>query len=110
MAEKKQYQRIQSKQVRIWKEKYQRDGILILYDRFGKASWEMKSSMSRFSSYHAAVPIDDITDFDGNVSKFKSEYPSVLREEIDKMVKAYPDNHRIREDQRMLLKVFGGRK
>ncbi len=66
--------------------------------------------MSRFSSYHAAVPIDDITDFDVNVLKFKLEYPSVLREEIDKMVKAYPDNHRIREDQRMMLKVFGGRK
>lgn len=98
MAEKKQYQRIQTKQVRIWKEKYLRDGILILYDRFGKASWEMKSSMSRFSSYHAAFAIDDITDFDGNVSKFKSEYPSALIEEIDKMGKAYSDNHRISED------------
>lgn len=73
-------------------------GILILYDRFGKASWEMKSSMSRFSSYHAAFAIDDITDFDGNVSKFKSEYPSALIEEIDKMGKAYSDNHRISED------------
>lgn len=110
MAEKKQYQRIQTKQVRIWKEKYLRDGILILYDRFGKASWEMKSSMSRFSSYHAAVPIDDITNFDGNVSKFMAEYPSVLKGEIEKMIEAYPENHRIREDLRMMLKVFGGRK
>ena len=110
MTEKKKYQRIQTKQVRIWKEKYLREGVLILYDRFEKASWEMKSSMSRFSSYHAAVPIDDITDFERNVSKFKAEYPSVLREEIDKMVEAYPENHRIREDRRMLLKVFGGRK
>lgn len=110
MAEKKQYPRIQTKQVRIWKEKYLHDGIQIFYDRFGNASWFMKSAMDRFSSYHAAVPIEDITDYDRNVSLFQKDYPAVLREEINKMVKAYPDNHRIREDQRMLLKIFVGRK
>ena len=109
MSWKKEYNKtkIQTKVVKKWKEKYRLYGIQIVYDRYGKASWEMKSSMERFASYHAAVPIDDITAFDDNVAKFRWDYPDLLKAEIDKIVSAYPDNPRFREDQRMFMKVFG---
>ena len=67
----------------------------------------MKSSLERFASYHASVQIGDITAFDDNVAKFKSEYPILLKTEIKNIVNAYPDNPRFREDQRMFMKVFG---
>lgn len=92
------------------KEKYRLSGIQIIYDRYGKASWKMRSSIERFASYHAAVEIDDITAFDDNIAQFHARYPSLLRTAINEMLNAYPDNPRIREDQRMFLKVFGGRK
>ena len=109
MSWKKEYnqKKIQTKVVNRWKEKYRLNGIQIIFDRYGKASWEMKSSLERFASYHAAVMIDDITAFDENVAKFKREYPDLLKVEIEKIANAYPDNPRFREDQRMFMKVFG---
>lgn len=42
--------------------------------------------------------IEDITAFDENVAKFKSEYPYLLKAEIEKIANAYHDNPRFRED------------
>lgn len=109
MAWKKKYNqtKIQTKVVNRLKEKYRLSGIRIVYDRYGKATWKMKSSLERFASYHASVQIGDIAAFDDNVAKFKSEYPHLLKTEINNIANAYPDNPRFREDQRMFMKVFG---
>jgi len=108
MATKKSYPRIQSKIVKKWKEKYRLNSIEISYNRFGTPIWEMRSTNSRSISYQGAVPIKDITDLDNNVELFKREYPSVLKAELDAMVKAYPDDRRFKEDMRMFQRLFGG--
>ena len=107
MATKKSYPRIQSKIVWRWKEKYRLNGIEISYNRFGKPTWEMRSTNSRFISYQGAVPIKDITDLDNNVELFKREYPALLKAELDSMIQAYPEDRRFKEDLRMFLRLFG---
>ena len=107
METKKKYPRIQSKIVKKWKEKYRLNGIEIIYNRFGTPTWEMRSSNSRFVTYQGAVPIKDITELEKNVELFKKEYPSVLKVELDSMIKAYPDDRRFKEDLRMFQRLFG---
>ena len=107
MATKKSYPRIQSKIVKKLKEKYRLNGIEISYNRFGKPTWEMRSTNSRFISYQGAVPIKDITDLDNNVELFKREYPALLKAELDSMIQAYPEDRRFKEDLRMFLRLFG---
>ncbi len=101
--------RIQSKVVKVWKEKYRLNGIEISYNRFGVPTWEMRSSNSRFASYQCAIPISDITALDENVELFKKDYSALLRAEIAKLTEAYPDDRRIKEDSRMFQRVFGGK-
>ena len=99
--------RIQSKVVKVWKEKYRLKGIEISYNRFGVPTWEMRSSNSRFVTYQCAVPIRDITEFDENVDLFNREYPQLLRDEIARLVESYPADRRIKEDSRMFQRAFG---
>ena len=107
METKKKYPRIQSKIVKKWKEKYRLNGIEISYNRFGTPTWEMRSNSSRFVTYQGAIPIKDITELQKNVELFKKEYPSVLKAELDVMIKAYPDDRRFKEDLRMFQRLFG---
>lgn len=110
MATKKKPQvRIQSKIVKQWKEKYRLNGIEIFYNRFGVPTWEMRSMNSRFITYQGAVPIKDITELEKNIVLFKKEYPSVLKAELDAMLKAYPDDRKFKEDNRMFQRLFGGK-
>lgn len=67
----------------------------------------MRSINSRFVTYQGAVPIKDITELEKNVELFKKEYPSVLKAELDAMIKAYPDDRRFKEDLRMFQRLFG---
>ena len=67
----------------------------------------MRSSNSRFITYQYAVPIKDITELETNVELFKKEYPRVLKEEVEMLVKSYPDDRRFKEDHRMFLRMFG---
>jgi hypothetical protein len=67
----------------------------------------MRSTNSRFVTYQGAVPIKDITVLEKNVELFKKEYPSVLKAELDAMIKAYPDDRRFKEDLRMFQRLFG---
>ena len=99
--------RIQSKVVKVWKEKYLLKGIDIRYNRFGVPTWEMRSSNSRFITYQCAVPIKDITELEANVELFKREYPRVLKKEVEMLVKSYPDDRRFKEDHRVFLRMFG---
>ena len=107
METKKKYPRIQSKIVKKWKEKYRLNGIEISYNRFGIPTWEMRSNNSRFVTYQGAASIKDITELEKNVELFKKEYPSVLKAELDAMIKAYPDDRRFKEDLRMFQRLFG---
>ena len=66
----------------------------------------MRSINSRFVTYQGAVPIKDITELEKNVELFKKEYPSVLKAELDAMIKAYPDDRRFKEDLRMFQRLF----
>ena len=108
METKKKYPRIQSKIVKKWKEKYRLNGIEISYNRFGTPTWEMRSSNSRFVTYQCSVPIKDITKLEANVELFKREYSKVLKEEVEMLVKSYPDDRRFKEDHRMFMRMFGG--
>ena len=91
----------------MWKEKYLLKGIDIRYNWFGVPAWEMRSSNSRFITYQCAVPIKDITELEANVELFKREYPGLLKEEVEMLVKSYPDDRRFKEDHRMFLRMFG---
>ena len=108
MEVKKTYPRIQSKVVKVWKEKYLHNGIDIRYNRHGVATWEMRSSNARFVIYQCAIPIKDITELDLNVELFKVEYPKILKKEVEMLLKAYPDDRGIKEDYRMFQRMFGG--
>ena len=68
----------------------------------------MRSSNSRFVTYQCAVPIKDITELEANVELFKREYPKVLKEEVEMLVKSYPDDRRFKEDHRMFKRLYGG--
>ncbi len=109
-TEKKTYPRLQSKVVKRWKEKYLQLGVDISYCRFGHPTWQMKSSNARFVVYQCCIEIGDITKLEENMERFKKEYPDLLRADIDRMLEAYPDDRRIKEDSRMYLRLFGKRK
>ena len=54
------------------------------------------------------MPITDVTKLEKNTEKFKKKYPALLKAEIEKMIDAYPDDNKFREDLRTCLRVFGG--
>ena len=96
MKEKKPSKpRIQSKVVKVWKEKYLLKGIDIRYNRFGIPMWEMRSSNSRFITYQCAVPIKDITKLETNVELFKKEYPRVQLQDKKKETKSVVTGEKI---------------
>lgn len=107
MAEKTNPPRLQSKVVKRWKEKYLAQGVEISYCRFDKPTWIMKSSNTRFGMYNSAIEISDITNLEKNIALFRKEYPALLGADIERMLKAYPDDRKIKEDNRMYLRVFG---
>ncbi len=109
-TEKTNPPRLQSKVVKRWKEKYLAQGVEISYCRFDRPTWIMKSSNARFVTYNSAVEISDITKFEENMELFRKEYPALLGADIERMLKAYPDDRKIKEDNRMYLRVFGRKK
>lgn len=106
-TEKTNPPRLQSKVVKRWKEKYLAQGVEISYCRFDKPTWIMKSSNTRFGMYNSAIEISDITNLEKNIALFRKEYPALLGADIERMLKAYPDDRKIKEDNRMYLRVFG---
>ena len=94
--------------VKQWKDLYLLRGIEISYERYGEPTWVMKSNYPRFKSYQTSVPITDVTKLEKNTEKFKKKYPALLKAEIEKMIDAYPDDNKFREDLRTCLRVFGG--
>ena len=98
-TEKTNPPRLQSKAVERWKEKYLAQGVEISYCRFDKPTWIMKSSNARFVMYNSAIEISDITNLEENIALFRKEYPALLGADIERMLKAYPDDRKIKEDK-----------
>ena len=49
--------------------------------------------------YNSAIEISDITNLEENIALFRKEYPALLGADIERMLKAYPDDRKIKEDK-----------
>ena len=98
----------QSKEVKQWRDLYLLKGIVISHERCDEPTLTMKSSYPQFHSYQAAVPIRDVTKLEKNAETFKKKYPTLLKTEIEKMMAAYPEEAKYREDYQICLRMYGG--
>ncbi len=101
-------QKLQAKAVKQWRDLYLLRGIEISCERNGETVWAMKSSNPHFRTYQAAVPFTDAAKLEKNTERFKKKYPALLKAEIEKMMEAYPDEEKYREDYKDCLRLFGG--
>ena len=83
-------------------------GIEISCERNGETVWTMKSGNPHFRTYQAAVPFTDAAKLEKNTEKFKKRYPALLKGEIERMIEAYPNEEKYREDYKVCLRLFDG--